>query len=111
LPICFFAEQIGFSASRITKAYDTHLVYGLLQARALIQAVRPDRLEHEVDQLVQFRIRRRDVLIRTDPPTLTPWPVMNETVLRRQVGDRETMHAQLQRKNPAGRPGRGSGCH
>ena len=58
---------------------------------------RPDLLEHEVDQLVQFRIRRQEVLTRTDPPPLTLWSVMDEAVLRRQVGGRETMHAQLQR--------------
>ena len=96
-----FASYLGLESVATTlQAYDTHLVHGLLQtpdyARALLRAVRPDLLEHEVDQLVQVRIRRQEVLTRADPP-LTLWSVMDEAVLRRQVGGRETMHAQLQR--------------
>ncbi len=96
-----FGSYLGLESVATTlQAYDTHLVHGLLQtpdyARVLIRAVRPDLLEHEVDQLVQFRIRRQEVLTRTDPPPLTLWSVMDEAVLRRQVGGRETMHAQLQ---------------
>ncbi|HEV3292927.1 MAG TPA: helix-turn-helix transcriptional regulator, partial [Streptosporangiaceae bacterium] len=95
-----FGSYLGLESVATTlQAYDTHLVHGLLQtpdyARAQIRAGRPDLLEHEVDQLVQFRVRRQEVLIRTDPLTL--WSVMDEAVLRRQVGGRETMHAQLQR--------------
>jgi transcriptional regulator with XRE-family HTH domain len=97
-----FGSYLGLeSVATTVQAYDTHLVHGLLQtpdyARALIRAVRPDLLEHEVDQLVQFRLRRQEVLTRTDPPPLTLWSVMDEAVLRRQVGGRETMHAQLER--------------
>ena len=97
-----FGSYLGLESVATTlQAYDTHLVHGLLQTpdytRALLQAGRPDLLEHEVDQLVQFRIRRQEVLTRTDPPPLTLWSVMDEAVLRRQVGGRETMYAQLQR--------------
>jgi transcriptional regulator with XRE-family HTH domain len=97
-----FASYLGLESVATTlQAYDTHLVHGLLQtpdyARALLRAARPELLEHEVDQLVQLRMRRQEVLTRTDPPPLTLWSVMDEAVLRRQVGGRETMHAQLQR--------------
>jgi transcriptional regulator with XRE-family HTH domain len=97
-----FASYLGLESVATTlQAYDTHLVHGLLQtpdyARALIRAVRPDLLEHEIDQLVQLRIRRQEILTREDPPPLTLWSVMDEAVLRRQVGGRQTMHAQLQR--------------
>jgi len=97
-----FASYLGLESVATTlQAYDTHLVHGLLQtsdyARALLRAGRPDLLEHEVDQLVQVRVRRQEVLTRADPPPLTLWSVMDEAVLRRQVGGRETMHAQLQR--------------
>jgi transcriptional regulator with XRE-family HTH domain len=97
-----FGSYLGLESVATTlQAYDTHLVHGLLQtpdyARAQIRAVRLDLLEHEVDQLVQFRMRRQEILTRTDPPALTLWSVMDEAVLRRQVGGRETMHAQLQR--------------
>jgi transcriptional regulator with XRE-family HTH domain len=96
-----FASYLGLESVATTlQAYDTHLVHGLLQtpdyARALIRAVRPDLLEHEIDQLVQLRIRRQEILTREDPPPLTLWSVVDEAVLRRQVGGRQTMHAQLQ---------------
>jgi hypothetical protein len=97
-----FASYLGLESVATTlQAYDTHLVHGLLQTpdytRAVLRACRPDLLEHEVDQLVQVRVRRQEVLTRADPPPLTLWSVMDEAVLRRQVGGRETMHAQLQR--------------
>jgi transcriptional regulator with XRE-family HTH domain len=97
-----FGSYLGLeSVATALQAYDTHLVHGLLQtpdyARAMLRAARPELLEHEIDQLVQFRLRRQQVLTRDDPPPLTLWSVMDEAVLRRQVGGRETMHAQLQR--------------
>jgi transcriptional regulator with XRE-family HTH domain len=97
-----FGSYLGLESVAATlQAYDTHLVHGLLQtpdyARALFRGTRPDLLEHEIDQLVQFRLRRQQVLTRDDPPPLTLWAVMDEAVLRRQVGGRETMRAQLQR--------------
>ena len=97
-----FGSYLGLESVATTlQAYHTHLVNGLLQtpdyARAMLRAARPELLEHEIDQLVQFRLRRQEVLTRADPPPLTLWSVMDEAVLRRQVGGRETMHAQLQR--------------
>jgi len=97
-----FGSYLGLESVATTlQAYETTLVHGLLQtpdyARAMLRAARPELLEHEIDQLVQFRLRRQEVLTRSDPPPLTLWSVMDEAVLRRQVGGRETMHAQLQR--------------
>jgi transcriptional regulator with XRE-family HTH domain len=72
---------------------------GLLQtadyARALLRAGRPELLPHEIDRLVELRMRRQEILTRADPPPLTLWSVMDEAVLRRPIGGRETMHAQL----------------
>ena len=84
-----FASYLGLESVATTlQAYDTHLVHGLLQTpdytRALIRAVRPDLLEHEVEQLVDLRVRRQEILTRADPLTL--WSVMDEAVLRRQIG-------------------------
>jgi transcriptional regulator with XRE-family HTH domain len=82
------------------QAYDTSLVHGLLQtsdyAHALIRGGRPDLLDHEVDQLVQTRMRRQEVINRADPTPLTLWWIMDDAVLRRQIGGRQTMHAQLE---------------
>jgi transcriptional regulator with XRE-family HTH domain len=88
------------SVADILQAYDTHLVHGLLQtpdyARALLRAERPELLAHEIDRLVELRMRRQQILTRADPPAPTLWSIMDEAVLRRPVGGRETMHAQLQ---------------
>jgi transcriptional regulator with XRE-family HTH domain len=97
-----FGSYLGLESVATTlQAYDTHLVHGLLQtpdyARAVVRGTRPELLEHEIDQLVESRMRRQEVLTRTDPPPLTMWWIMDEAVLRRQIGGRETMHAQLQR--------------
>ena len=97
-----FGSYLGLESVATTlQTYHTHLVHGLLQtpdyARAMLRAARPELLEHEIDQLVQFRLRRQQVLTRADPSPLTLWSVMDEAVLRRHVGGRETMHAQLQR--------------
>jgi transcriptional regulator with XRE-family HTH domain len=97
-----FGSYLGLESVAATlQAYDTHLVHGLLQtpdyARALLRAERPELLAHEIDRLVELRMRRQEILIRTDPPPPTLWSVMDEAVLRRQIGGRETMHAQLLR--------------
>ena len=97
-----FGSYLGLESVATTlQAYETTLVHGLLQtpdyARAKLRGGRPDLLEHEIDQLVQFRLRRQEVLTRDDSPPLTLWSVMDEAVLRRHIGGRETMHAQLQR--------------
>ena len=97
-----FGSYLGLESVAATlQAYDTTLVHGLLQtpdyARALLRAERPELLAHEIDRLVELRMRRQEILTRTDPPAPTLWSVMDEAVLRRQVGGRETMHAQLQR--------------
>jgi transcriptional regulator with XRE-family HTH domain len=97
-----FGSYLGLeSVASTLQAYDTSVVHGLLQtpdyARALLRAERPELLPHEIDRLVEFRMRRQDVLTRADPPPLTLWWVMDEAVLRRRIGGRETMYAQLQR--------------
>lgn len=97
-----FGSYLGLESVAATlQAYDTHLVHGLLQtpdyARALLRAERPELLAHEIDRLVELRMRRQEILTRTDPPPPTLWSVMDEAVLRRQIGGKETMHAQLLR--------------
>ena len=84
------------------RAYDTTLVHGLLQtrdyARAVIRGGLPDIMDHELEVLVETRMRRQKIL---DPeehqPPLEFWSIMDEAVLRRHIGGREVMHAQLER--------------
>lgn len=96
-----FGNYLGLESVALTiQAYDTHVVHGLLQtpdyARALVRAVYPELLTHEVDNMVQIRRRRQEILTRTDPPALTLWSIMDEGVLRRHIGGNETMYAQLE---------------
>ena len=79
-------------------AYQTELVPGLLQteqyARAVITADNPGVDQEEIDRRVHVRIARQALIRRqTAPPRLTV--VLNEAILRRPVGGRAVMAAQL----------------
>jgi transcriptional regulator with XRE-family HTH domain len=83
------------------RAYDTTLVNGLFQtpeyARAVIRGGRPDLLlDDEVELRVETRMRRQEILARKDQP-LEVWSIMDEAVLRRKIGGRKVMHAQLEK--------------
>jgi transcriptional regulator with XRE-family HTH domain len=71
---------------------------GLLQtrdyARAIIRAVRTDLPPDKVERRVEFRMRRQVLLDQPEPPML--WAVIDQAVLHREVGGRETMRGQLE---------------
>lgn len=80
--------------------YESELVPGLLQtedyARTLIRADNTGVDSGEIERRVHVRIARQTLLTRvTDPPTVDI--ALNEAVLRRPVGGREIMAAQLER--------------
>jgi transcriptional regulator with XRE-family HTH domain len=80
--------------------YEAELVPGLLQtdeyARTLIRSDNPDLDDEEIDRRVQLRIARQSLITRaTNPPKLDV--VVNESILRRPVGGKKTMSAQLAR--------------
>jgi hypothetical protein len=81
------------------RAFETILVPGLLQtpdyARAAMSAVPTLTGPLDVEPFLAVRTARQEVLTRHSPPRL--WAVLDEAVLRRQIGGRETMHAQLRR--------------
>jgi transcriptional regulator with XRE-family HTH domain len=89
---------VGFevAADRIL-AYEAMVVHGLLQTRdyawALIHAHRPDLPADQVRRWVEFRMARQDLLGQAAPPTLEV--VLEECALRRPVGGRRAMRAQL----------------
>jgi hypothetical protein len=74
-------------------------VPGLLQtedyARAILRAGRPRDSDEEIERHVAARMARQAILGRDRPPLL--WVVLDEAVLRRPVGGREVMRAQLAR--------------
>ncbi|MGA5169535.1 MULTISPECIES: helix-turn-helix domain-containing protein [Streptomyces] len=81
------------------RTLETSVVPGLLQTAAYARAVTRAALEgvpaETVDSLVRVRIARQEVL-RADPP-LRLEAVLDEAVLRRQVGGPEVMREQLRR--------------
>lgn len=75
------------------------VLHGLLQtpeyAEAVMRASDPDVPDDEVEQWIEFRMRRQEVLMRKNPPHYTS--VLDEGTLRRMVGGTEVMRAQLAR--------------
>lgn len=84
-------------ASRL-RAYEPQIVHGLLQtadyAAAVIRRGPTPRAEEQVARLVELRTTRQAALSRAVDP-LELWVVLDETALRRVVGDAATMTAQL----------------
>ncbi|MFJ9929191.1 MULTISPECIES: helix-turn-helix domain-containing protein [Streptomyces] len=87
------------SQARAMRTLETTVVPGLLQtaeyARAVTRAAVKDLDEERLDALVEVRLARQDVL-RSNPP-LELCAVLDEAVLRREVGGPEVMARQLER--------------
>ncbi|GAB2806875.1 helix-turn-helix transcriptional regulator [Streptomyces chlorus] len=87
------------------RTLETTVVPGLLQtpeyARAVTEAALEGASEERLDTLVEVRLARQDIL-RADPP-LELSAVLDEAVLRRQVGGPGVMTRQLERLVEAAR--------
>jgi transcriptional regulator with XRE-family HTH domain len=78
------------------RSFEPLIIHGLLQTREYAKAlfrsqIRPDA---DVEQSVDARMQRREILTRDDPPMFVA--VMGEEALRRPVGGPEVMLAQLE---------------
>jgi transcriptional regulator with XRE-family HTH domain len=98
---------LGFeSSASLIRNFEPLLVPGLLQtdeyAREVITAIEgPDPVK--VDALVDLRIRRQELLARSEPPGLHF--ILDEAVIRRVVGGPDLMRGQLRYlKEMAARP-------
>jgi len=93
------------SQASAMRTLETLVVPGLLQtpeyARAVTRAAVGPPDDANLDTLVEVRLARQDVL-RADPP-LRMSAVLDEAVLRREVGGPEVMEAQLRRLVTAAR--------
>jgi Domain of unknown function (DUF5753)/Helix-turn-helix domain len=96
----WFEEYLGLEgAASVIRAFELQFVHGLFQTEAYARAV--TLLGHktapaeEIDRRVSLRIKRQDILASPEPPQV--WSVMDESVLRRPVGGRAVMRAQLYR--------------
>jgi transcriptional regulator with XRE-family HTH domain len=94
-----YLEFVEFEqAATATLNYQPLWVPGLLQTRdyaaEIIRRLGPESVEHQ-QGLFDFRMKRQELLEAADLPSLSF--VLDESVLRRQVGSKQVMHTQLGR--------------
>ena len=86
-------------AARLIRGYEPHFVPGLLQtedyARAVLRVGFPTSTPKELERRIALRMERQELL--RAPGGTRLWMVLEEAVLRRPVGGRSVMHAQLER--------------
>lgn len=93
-----FAEAAEAEAgAEVIKEYSPLLIPGLLQtapyARAVFVSYRPTAPDDVIDELVAARLERAVLL--SDPTTPMVWTVLDEAVLRREVGGPAVMAGAL----------------
>ncbi|RSS58007.1 XRE family transcriptional regulator [Streptomyces sp. WAC07061] len=96
----FFRDAAELEAKAVElHVYATKAVPGLLQteesARAVFITSRPLLLEEAVEQRVAARLARQEILARVPLPTISF--IIEESVLRRPLGGRDVIRAQLER--------------
>jgi predicted phage tail protein len=88
------------SAARAIRTYEAQFIPGLWQtedyARAVLRARSVNSTPDQVERQVTIRMRRQQILDRAAPPPQI-WAVLDESVIRRAVGGRDVMRAQLAR--------------
>ena len=96
----WFTNYVGLEvAAALIRTYEVMFVPGLLQteeyARAMVQLGKSNFLPHqEVDQRVELRVTRQQILTRANPARL--WVVIDESVLHRPVGGEKVLRAQIE---------------
>ncbi|MGI5269042.1 helix-turn-helix domain-containing protein [Nonomuraea sp. CA-218870] len=94
----YFQSYVGLEedASSIS-GYETEYVPGLFQTeeygRAVIGAEPILPPEEEIAQNLSIRMKRQELLTSANPPEM--WMVLNEAVIRREVGGKKAMQRQL----------------
>ena len=96
----WFENYLGLeSVSSTIRTFELQFVHGLFQTEAYARAVtllgRTAAPEDEIERRVSLRLKRQDLLTSPDPPQV--WSVIDEGALRRPVGGRRVMRAQLNR--------------
>ncbi len=96
----WFEAYLGMEgAASLIRTFELQFVHGLFQTEAYARAVTvlghkaaPD---DEIDRRVSLRMKRQDLLTSPEPPRV--WSVLDEAALRRPLGGRAVMRAQLNR--------------
>jgi transcriptional regulator with XRE-family HTH domain len=95
-----YEEYVGLEADAVSMdEWEAQVVPGLLQsdeyARAVVEAGTDSSGAGIVQQRVRLRMARQSVLTRDPPPRLSI--VLDEAVLRREIGGRTVLRRQVQR--------------
>lgn len=93
-----FDIYVGLEAeTAAVRGYEISVVPGLLQtpdyARAVLREMFPRHGAEQIDRLVDLRMERQRRF--DDDPPLELWAILDEAVVRRPVGGRQVMRAQL----------------
>ncbi|WP_197016327.1 helix-turn-helix domain-containing protein [Actinomadura viridis] len=94
----WFETYLGLEgAASLLRSYEVQFIPGLLQtedyARAVVRLGYHDASEEDVQRRVHLRMTRQERFTQPSGPTL--WAVLDEAVLRRPLGGREVMRAQI----------------
>lgn len=82
--------------AEVIENYEPQVIPGLLQTREYADAqlsLQEELPREKVEELVNARMSRQDRLHSANPPLR--WSIIDESVLRRQMGSRECMYKQL----------------
>jgi len=95
----WFDRLVGLQEAALAiRTFEIQYVPGLLQTpaytRAVVERGLPCAPAREVERRVELRMRRRELLQRTDAPQL--WAIVDESVLLRVLGSGEVMREQLE---------------
>ncbi|WP_060906891.1 helix-turn-helix domain-containing protein [Streptomyces scabiei] len=95
-----YSVYIGLETDTASlRVYDPQVVPGLLQTRpyaeALIAGALPETTAADIEKRVQVRLRRQERISAPESP-LRLWTVLDESALRRVVGNRSLMREQLE---------------
>ena len=93
-----FATFLGLESAAIRiKAFEPLVVHGLLQtedyARAIAGTVAMISNDEQRERQVRIRMERQETVFGEDPPEI--WVILDEAVLRREVGSSTVMAGQL----------------
>ena len=95
-----FDIYVGLEAeTAAVRGYEVSVVHGLLQtpdyARAVLREMFARHTTEQIERMVDLRIERQRRF--DDDPPIELWAVLDEAVIRRPVGGKSVMRAQLER--------------
>jgi transcriptional regulator with XRE-family HTH domain len=95
----WFQVYVGLEeAASLIRLYEVQFVPGLLQtadyARAVVRLGQPGAAPEEIERRISLRMGRQELLTKPAGPRL--WAIVDEAALRRPIGGKEVMRAQLE---------------